>query len=315
MAWTSTAATFSAGIAVALLAMTPSPFTTLRTSVLSPLTHLESSLWPPATTNTTTATGAALAPFVCSAHPYTTQIVSTEPLVIYIHDFLSPTEISTLLSLGADLFKPSTTTKRGRSTKDTSRTSWSAALPLSSDAVQCVLSRAEAFMGTMHAPGRDDIGAPQLVRYRPGQKFDLHHDWYPRPQRSMADGERGRDRRWNRPASFFAVLEDGCEGGETYFPHVRDVAPQERAAEGRFPWRAHEEGGLAFRPVAGNALFWVNLFANGTGDGRTRHAGLPVTDGVKTAMNIWPKQYVGKDAWEEMVSKEVTEKEGREGME
>jgi len=56
-------------------------------------------------------------------------------------------------------------------------------------------------------------------------------------------------------------------------------------------WREHPDGGLAFRPVAGNALFWVNLHANGTGDARTRHAGLPVVAGRKTAMNIWPRQY------------------------
>lgn len=48
---------------------------------------------------------------------------------------------------------------------------------------------------------------------------------------------------------------------------------------------------IAFRPVRGNALFWVNLDANGTGDSRTLHAGLPLQDGLKTAMNIWPRQY------------------------
>ena len=52
-----------------------------------------------------------------------------------------------------------------------------------------------------------------------------------------------------------------------------------------------EDGGLAFRPIAGNAVFWVNLHANGTGDMRTRHAGLPLESGRKTAMNIWPRQY------------------------
>jgi prolyl 4-hydroxylase len=56
-------------------------------------------------------------------------------------------------------------------------------------------------------------------------------------------------------------------------------------------WREHENGGLAFRPVAGNAIFWVNLHANGTGDERTNHAGLPLGKGRKTAMNIWPRQY------------------------
>ncbi|KAL2104608.1 hypothetical protein VUR80DRAFT_10117 [Thermomyces stellatus] len=284
MAWTSKAASFSAGIAVALFA--------LLACNPAALPHVPSlpflaTVWPQGPSNETNA-------FICSPQPYATQIVSTDPLLIYIHDFLSPAEVASLLASGDPLFKPSLTTKHGRTTRDKSRTSWSAGLPLSDPAVQCVLARAEAFMGTMLAPGRDEIGAPQLVRYSKGQKFDLHFDWYPRPQVSVEDKK--RDRKWNRPASFFAVLEDGCEGGETWFPNVSAVAEQRGGGKEGELWRKHEEGGLAFRPVSGNALFWVNM-RNGTGDERTKHAGLPVTAGMKTAMNIWPKQYVGKDAW------------------
>lgn len=296
MSWTSKAASFSAGIAVALLALNPLSLPTPSLSVphldslasipyVSSIPYLDS-FFPPSTDARANAT------FECKPQPYTTQIVSTDPLVLYVHDFLSQAEIAALLAAGSDLFKPSLTTKHGRSAPDTARTSWSAGLPLGEPAVQCVLERAEGFMGTMMARGRDEMGAPQLVRYAEGQKFDLHYDWYPSFQRAAG----ARKRRWNRPASFFAVLEDGCEGGETWFPNV--TAVEEQRGEGRFPWRRHEEGGIAFSPVAGNALFWVNLFANGTGDERTRHAGLPVTGGMKTAMNIWPKQYVGEDAWE-----------------
>ncbi|KAL2168884.1 hypothetical protein VTG60DRAFT_6719 [Thermothelomyces hinnuleus] len=185
------------------------------------------------------------------------------------------------------------------------------------------------------------MGPPQLVRYTTGQRFNLHHDWFDVPQRAAAaaasdDGE-FVPRRWNRVASFFAILEDDCTGGETYFPYAKPIVPpsprgeamwqgggvsgeknkkkksktktaategeqqeekqereqeQEREEEEARPlWREHEDGGLAFRPVAGNAVFWVNLHANGTGDPRTNHAGLPLESGRKTAMNIWPRQY------------------------
>ena len=45
----------------------------------------------------------------------------------------------------------------------------------------------------------------------------------------------------------------------------------------------------------GNALFWVNLGEDGRGDERVRHAGLPlgVGVGVKSAMNIWPRRFLG----------------------
>lgn len=59
--------------------------------------------------------------------------------------------------------------------------------------------------------------------------------------------------------------------------------------EGR--WREHE-GGTAFTPVEGNALFWVNLMPSGRGDKRVMHAGLPVEEGRKTAMNIWPRGFL-----------------------
>ena len=134
------------------------------------------------------------------------------------------------------------------------------------------------------------------MRYTAGQRFNIHHDWYEAPQPARWEN-RHRGERWNRLASFFAVLQDNCTGGETYFPHVKPMAGssgntvRDGEATPTAAWRVHEDGGVAFRPVRGNALFWVNLHANGTGDSRTLHAGLPLQDGLKTAMNIWPRQY------------------------
>ncbi|KAK8134136.1 prolyl 4-hydroxylase 6 [Apiospora sp. TS-2023a] len=257
----------------------------------------------------------ATAPFVCDPnHAYTTTLISLDPLLLYITSFLSPSEIAALLASGAPDFAPSYVVKNGRRIGTPDRTSQSAGLSRDDPAVRCVLSRAQAFLGTaLFDETRDDIGPPQLVRYEPGQRYNVHHDWYETPQppaRGEMDEWRGSG--WNRVASFFAILEDGCEGGETWFPRVepppgllathRDNHKKEKdegemkedgkaAATPPPIWRIHEDGGVAFRPVAGNALFWVNLYANGTGDRRTLHAGLPVDDGLKTAMNIWPRKY------------------------
>jgi prolyl 4-hydroxylase len=117
-------------------------------------------------------------------------------------------------------------------------------------------------------------------------------------------------RTWNRVASFFAILQDNCTEGETHFPFVKGIVPQSPRGEPAWRggledqiqrnqtelkplWREQEKGGLAFRPVAGNAIFWVNLYPKGTGDPRTNHAGLPLGEGLKTAMNIWPRRYYG----------------------
>ncbi|ROW04692.1 hypothetical protein VMCG_04753 [Cytospora schulzeri] len=220
--------------------------------------------------------------FACTPSAYHTEIISLDPLLIYIHGFLHTDEIDSLLATAEPLFKPSTVTKYGRKVDTLDRTSSSAGLPLGNPTVQCVLARARAFMGTMMR-GEDEMGPPQLVRYTAGQQFNIHHDWYDTPQRAY-DGSR---RTFNRIASFFAILEDDCTDGETYFPNV--IGPLTHGEHSKVvqragsrswkqsdpTWRAHEDGGLAFRPVKGNALFWVNLHTNGTGDERTLHAGLP----------------------------------------
>jgi len=249
-------------------------------------------------------------PFVCDySHAYKTELVSLDPLVIYIHELLTPSDIASLISTAEPAFAPSEVVKHGRELRTQDRTSSSAGLPRDDPAVACVLARARRFMGTMMRDGWDDMGPAQLVRYRAGQRFNIHHDWYTMPRPAPASD--GSARKWNRVASFFAILQDNCTGGETHFPYIGGVAPpspwgqqawlggiegeRERrsGADGEVQplWREHEDGGLAFRPVAGNAIFWVNLHANGTGDMRTRHAGLPLGDGLKTAMNIWPRQY------------------------
>lgn len=223
--------------------------------------------------------------YVCGAHQYKTQIVSLDPLVIYIHNFLSDSDIDALLESGEPKFKPSLTTKYGRTAPDPSRTSLSAFLPNDTLAVQCVLDRARAFSGTLLQGAEDELIRPQLVRYTKGQRFNLHFDWYPSLQNW--EGADGGLRKWNRIASFFAILEDDCEGGETWFPNIT----ADPGVDDSQLWRKHPDGGLAFRPIKGNSLFWMNLDESGKGDKRVKHAGLPVKSGRKTAMNIWPRRY------------------------
>ncbi|KAK3362449.1 hypothetical protein B0T25DRAFT_490439 [Lasiosphaeria hispida] len=243
--------------------------------------------------------------FACDTlHPYRTELVSLDPLIIYIHNLISPIEITSLLRTAEPRFAPSQVTKHGYQQNTQERTSSSAGLPRDDPAVVCVLNRARNFLGTMLRDGWDEMGPPQLVRYSTGQKFNLHHDWFDGPRWAADDS----NRKWNRMASFFAILQDNCTGGETHFPFAKGIAPpnprggsswrggmedqiQRQDEELKPLWREHEDGGLAFRPVAGNAVFWVNLHANGTGDLRTNHAGLPLLSGQKTAMNIWPRQY------------------------
>ncbi|KAF3763363.1 hypothetical protein M406DRAFT_262993 [Cryphonectria parasitica EP155] len=233
----------------------------------------------------------AIEPFTCQPHSYTTEIISVDPLLIYIHDFLAPGEIPALLEAGEPLFQPSGIhRKSGGKAHNQARTSHSAILPVDLPAAQCVRNRAVSFLGTLLTiPQGDDVLPLQLVRYGPGQRFDAHFDWFSADRLPEHNGVL-----WNRVATFLPVLEDDCTAGETWFPNVSAPAKavaESRARGGEALWRVHEDGGIAVRPVKGNAVFWVNLLANGTGDVRTKHAGLPVDSGIKTAMNIWPARF------------------------
>ncbi|KAJ4296217.1 hypothetical protein N0V90_006262 [Kalmusia sp. IMI 367209] len=246
----------------------------------------------------------------CRTHSYTTEIISLDPLMIYINNFTSPTEAeasspcwhcllpspqsSQLIFRSSADFEDSFISRSGGGVQKVSgRTSQSAPLEISHPLVSCILGRARTFLGTMLQP-TEPFSTPQLVRYFPTQRYDLHTDFWPRHQ-MLNDGS---GRLFNRPASFFVFLRDNCTEGETYFPGV-DVLERDRQGglEGLFggkvrkDGRRGKEGGVRFKPIVGNAIFWVNIGEDGVGDRRVVHAGLPVGEGEKIGMNIWPRKF------------------------
>jgi len=115
-------------------------------------------------------------PYSCRPQSYQTEIISLDPLLIYVRSFFSASDISALLAVGDPRFEPSEVIKYGREIRTTDRTSSSAGLPRDDPSVQCVLGRARSFLGTMMTDGWDEMGPPQLVRYTAGQRFNIHHD-------------------------------------------------------------------------------------------------------------------------------------------
>jgi len=207
-----------------------------------------------------------------------TQILSTDPLLLYVHDFISHKEIRHLLDLGEPLFQRSMI-KDG--VVSTARTSESCFLPGNDTIVARVKHRAEHLMGGLSYDGMEAV---QLVRYIPGQKVNLHFDWAQKPKIDR------QGREYNRLASFFVYLKDDCTGGETWFPNVT-VKAERKAHIAHGKAGPHKDGdGLSVRPNAGSGLFWINLKEDGSGDRRTLHAGLPVGEGMKVGMNIWVKK-------------------------
>ncbi|OAL48591.1 hypothetical protein IQ07DRAFT_80946 [Pyrenochaeta sp. DS3sAY3a] len=208
---------------------------------------------------------------------YSTQLLSTDPLLIHINNFLAPDEIQHLIALGTPLFTRSMITD-GKITSR--RTSDSCFLPGNDTIVKRVKDRAAHFLGGVEFDG---IEAIQLVRYVDNQKVDLHFDW--RQGQLPTRAKTGKP--YNRLASFFIYIDANCTGGETWFPKA-SVSHGFSAGGGADMVHSLGEGnGISVVPKAGSGVFWMNLNSDKSGNPKTLHAGLPVKSGTKIGMNIW----------------------------
>lgn len=161
-------------------------------------------------------------------------------------------------------------------------------------AVRCVEDRARALQGW---PDEVWLERLRVQKYSPGGHYAHHFDW--------SSGRGG----WGRVGSFMVWVEaaaaadadadaglsaengeggEGLVGGGTEFPLLRRKSD---ARWCRFVECDEEQGGngTVFRAVPGNAVYWENFRADGTGRAydETWHAGLPVEKGVKVGLNIW----------------------------
>lgn len=187
------------------------------------------------------------------------------------------------------LFEPSTITHDGAGThRDTSVRESEVAMVPRTEGVRCIEARARSLQGW-----REELWIERLrtQRYVEGGHYSYHFDW---------SSNRGG---WGRVSSMMAWVdargdEEGEElvGGGTEFPLLRVPGQRERwcrfvecREKGEADEEADEEKGVVFRAVPGNAVYWENFRADGSGAGyeETWHAGLPVKKGVKVGLNIW----------------------------
>jgi prolyl 4-hydroxylase len=95
----------------------------------------------------------------------------------------------------------------------------------------------------------------QLVRYEPGQKYDMHHD------------ESGKQKYSGpRLLTIFMYLNDVLGGGGTQFRYLNFTAT----------------------PKKGSALIWPSMLDSLEGRNEwTFHAALPLEEGYKYGSNAW----------------------------
>ena len=222
----------------------------------------------------------------CPEVSYKTRIFSLDPLIIYVENYITAAEREYIIHLAGTRYTESKVAESREDSKikgftSPSRTSQSAYLyddPVSF----CIMERSARFQGNSTVEDVEDL---QAVKYAIGNEFRSHFDWFD-------------DNNNPRISTFFAYLacDSGdsaasgeCEGGATQFPDWSE------------PWLGEwcdvvdcyddsELGGVAFKPVVGNAIFWSNVHPNGTYHQGVLHAGMPVRKGRKVGLNIWTRQ-------------------------
>jgi len=183
------------------------------------------------------------------------ELLSQSPEIKAIRGLLAPQECRYILWLAEPHLEPSYVLdpRTGHRNPHPVRTSSGMSLgPTAEDRViQLINARLAQVTGT-----DPDQGEPlHVLRYRQGQEYRPHVDVLPGIS---------NPRHW----TVLVYLNDGYAGGATRF----------------------DRAGVAFAGREGDALFFRNVDAAGAGDPRTRHAGLPVTEGTKWLATRWIRE-------------------------
>jgi prolyl 4-hydroxylase len=173
-----------------------------------------------------------------------------------VGDFLTADECRLLISKIDAVAKPSALHELDYASGF--RTSFSGDLDPQDSLVAGISARIDALLGVEPA-----IGEPvQGQRYRPGQQFKPHNDWFYTSEGYWPQEDaRGGQRSWTAMAYLNAVVA----GGATAFTLL----------------------GIEIEPKPGVLLLWNNALPDGRPNEATLHAGLPVAAGTKYIITKW----------------------------
>jgi prolyl 4-hydroxylase len=173
----------------------------------------------------------------------------------YLENFLTSEECDHLIEISKDKLARSQVIDRADNTVDKARTSHSYYIPSSVDGIVQGIEDRIAKMVNKH---KGHLEGLQVVRYKPGDYFREHHDWFHPPYRNKVNNQ--------RQYTFFVYLNDiQGAGGQTEFPKLKKE----------------------FYPKKGHALFWRNCTSLDECSDLSLHQGkAPISD-MKYGLNIW----------------------------
>jgi prolyl 4-hydroxylase len=200
--------------------------------------------------------------YKCARHAYHAQIISIDPLIIYFHNFTTPTESQHIIHLAGDDLSTSPVITADPSIKrSTARTSTSTFLSYSVDHIVTCLEQRVVDATRIPLSRTEPL---EVVHYEIGQEYKPHFDY--------VDENVLNSDPWSvigqRVNTMILYLSDVEEGGETEFQTL----------------------GIKFQPKRGDAVFWRNVDSGRREDPRTLHSGNPVIRGEKWTINVWQRE-------------------------
>jgi prolyl 4-hydroxylase len=192
------------------------------------------------------------------ADPKVYQVPSDKAEIFAVGEFLSSTECDHLMKMIDAVAKPSSLYDSGASQGPDFRTSYSGDVDPGDRFVKMVERRIDDLLGIPHAYGETMQGQ----RYRVGQQFKPHMDWFfTQAPYWKTEHKRGGQRCWTA----MIYLNDVEEGGTTDFTRI----------------------GVSIPPQQGALLCWNNATPDGMPNEDVMHAGTPVLQGVKYVITKW----------------------------
>ena len=212
--------------------------------------------------------------------------ISWEPRAFVYHNFLTPEECDHLIALatnaGPDGMKQATVVdpKTGATYPSAQRTSSGHFLLRDQDPI---VTRIEERISAFAMIPADHGEGMQILRYRRGQLYEPHYDYFTDKKNLRWYGQ--------RVATVLMYLSDVKAGGETVFPkHGAWIEPDEMDVRGRSNSQSASQcarGKLHVRPRRGDALLFHNVHLNGHEDPTSLHGGCAVLGGTKWTATKW----------------------------
>jgi len=199
---------------------------------------------------------------------YQTRMLHPDIQLMQIENFLSETECKHLIDIANKIqFQPSPLAvidrEQLRRIDSSHRNSSTCFLPHIHDD-RIVDDIENRVLSILHCDDKYDLEQLQVVRYKCGEEFKAHHDWF--SEEYLKHNSQNRQRRF----TFFVYLNDvpPGHGGQTVFPELDN---------------------LTVAPKQGTSLFWENCDTKCLPHSKSLHQGLPITQPgtVKYGLNIW----------------------------